>query len=445
MNSTFLNYLPTFIRSRIEGRLNLQKIIFNIGWLFFDKILRMGVGLFVVTWIARYLGPQQYGLWNYAIALTSLLSAFASLGLDSIVVRDIVREPEKKDEILGSAFVLKLLGSIFTVILSLVLVSFINPGETLTFWLVFISSAGFIAQSFNVIDFYFQSKILSKYTVISANSAFLIMAVVKVGLILLKAPLLAFAIAGLIEICLTSLFFVIAYHHNRENIFRWKFHSVTAKSLLKDSWPLILTFLAVMIYERIDQVMIGKMLGNTEVGLYSAAVRICDVWYFVPSAILISIFPSLVEIKKSNKTLYYARLQKIFGLMVWLGIGVALIFTFTSDFIVDILLGNSYNQSSIVLTIRIWGGIFAVLGGASQYWIINEGLLKYSFYRALSGCIVNVILNFVFIPKYGINGAAIATVISYSVAAFFFDITNQKTRAIFFMKIKAFNPIMIFK
>lgn len=172
MNYILTKCIPSFIRIRLEGRTALQKILANTGWLFVDKILRMGVGLLVGVWVARYLGPEQFGLYNYALSFVALFSAFATLGLDGIVVRDIVRDPSYKNEILGTAFILKLLGGISTLILAVGAVSLLRPHDNLTRWLVGIIAAGTIFQAFDVIDFWFQSQVQSKYTVYAKNVAF---------------------------------------------------------------------------------------------------------------------------------------------------------------------------------------------------------------------------------------------------------------------------------
>ena len=212
LNYILTKCLPSFIRIRLEGRISLQNILVNTGWLFVDKILRMGVGLLVGVWVARYLGPEQFGLYSYALSFVALFSTFATLGLDGIVVRDIVRDLSYKDEILGTAFVLKFIGGIVTLLLTIFSISIIRPEESLTRWLVMIIAAGTIFQAFDVIDFWFQSQVQSKYTVYAKNIAFLIIALLKSILILTKAPLIAFM--GMSEVVLNTIGLVFAYKLN---------------------------------------------------------------------------------------------------------------------------------------------------------------------------------------------------------------------------------------
>ncbi len=402
----------------LRDRPTLRKIISNTAWLFADKILRMGVGLFVGVWIARYLGPDQYGLWNYALAFTGLFGAFATLGLDNIVVRDIVKCSEKLDTILGTAFGLKLMGSLTMLIIVLGAITLVRPQQPLVFWLAFLSAAGFVLQSFNVIDFYFQAKIQSKFSVYAMNLAFLIITLVKIALLVVHAPLIAFGMAGLAEVVLSTIMLIALFRFNHLSIKHWRFVPHIATALLRNSWPLMLSSMAIMIYMRIDQIMIGQMLGDKDLGLFAAAVRISEVWYFVPMAIVSSVFPTIVMSEGKNEVLRYQRLQKLFNLMAFLGISVAIVMTFASGQIVHILFGDQYAASASVLAIQTWAGVFVCLGVASSSWLTAENLQKYSFYRTLIGAAVNVSLNFVLIPNYGIVGAAVATVISQGVSVF---------------------------
>jgi len=248
---------------------------------------------------------------------------------------------------------------------------------------------------------------------------------------------MAFAIAGLAEIALgTALMLIFYFKKNKKFIFTP--YLVQIKTLLKDSWPLILSGLAIMVYMKIDQIMIGEMLGETAVGLYSAAVKISEVWYFIPIVITSSLFPSIVEAKKQDEKLYYKRLQQLYSLMILISAAIALPMTFLSDWVIRFLYGDAYLLAASVLSIHIWAGIFVFLGVASGQWLLIENLQKIALKRTLFGVISNIILNFFLIQKLSIFGAALATLISQSIAAFFYDFFDQSTKKIFFLKLKAF-------
>lgn len=416
MNHSLIKFLPSFVRARVEGRTRFQNILANTGWLFADRILRMGVGLFVGVWVARYLGTEQFGLYSYAIAFVSLFGAFATLGLDGIVVRDIVRNPSCKDETLGTAFVLKLMGGALSFFLIMGAIFLLRPYDRLTQWLVGITAVGMVFQAFDTIDFWFQSQVKSKCTVYAKNTAFLLIALIKIVLILIKAPLIAFAWAGLTEIVVGAIGLIIVYRINGHYIKAWRGSIARAKSLFSDSWPLILSGIVIMIYMRIDQVMLGEMVGNQEVGVYSVAVRLAEVWYFIPMSFVSSTFPSVIEAKAISEDLFYVRLQKLYSLMALMTYIVALPMTFLSGWMIEILFGAAYSKAASMLVVLIWAGLFTNLGVARSSFLTTMNWNRVYFITVFLGCLVNVALNYTLIPLYGGMGAAIASCFAYWLA-----------------------------
>jgi O-antigen/teichoic acid export membrane protein len=438
-----------------QGFMNYFK---NTSWLFGEKILRMVVGLFVVIWVARYLGPEQFGLFSYAQSFVGLFTAIATLGLDGIVVRELVKDESRRDELMGTAFWLKILGALGVLIVLAIAVNF-TSNDSYTNSLVFIIASATIFQSFNVVDIYFQSKVLSKYVVYANVIGLFISSVVKIALILNEAPLITFAWVILFDSFILASGFIYFYLKNRrhseqsdrhsvpdtESSFAWKFNKSSALSLLKDSWPLIISGIVISIYMKIDQVMIKEMMGAEAVGQYAAAVRISEAWYFIPMVIASSIFPAIINAKKQSEELYYTRLQKLYDLMVWLAIAIALPMTFLSDWVVNILYGNSYQEAGSVLMIHVWAGIFVFLGVAFSKYLIAENLPKKLFYRTLLGAILNVILNYILIPKFGIKGAAIATLLGQFSANYVYDFFDKDLHHQLKMKTRCFFPLHILK
>ena len=439
-----MRLIPAFIYRRIEHRPNLLKIVDNIGWLFFDKILRMGVGLLVGVWVARYLGPEQFGLFSFASAFVGMFGAVAGLGLQSIVVRDIVRDPSCKEETLGTAAVLELLGGSLAYGLVLGCIFWLRPDDTLAKFLVAILGSIMLFRFSDVALYWFESQVLSKYIVWIQNSCFLIFAVIKVGLILSHAPLLAFAWATAAEALLVAVLIFLMLGLRGPKLQQLRFSLLRAKSLLTDSWPLLLSGMAIMVYMKIDQIMLGQMLGDDAVGIYSAAVRISEVWYFIPVMIVASVFPAILEAKKRDEAQYIQRLQRLYDLMVWLSVAIALPMTFVSTPIVVALFGSAYAESGPVLAIHIWASVFVFLGVASSQWFVAESRQILSLQRTLLGAIVNVIMNFILIPSFGPIGAAISTVVAYAIAAFLSDAVQAETKGMFAMKLNSMN-ILKFK
>lgn len=440
-----MNIVPAFVRRRIAHRPNLVKIVDNIGWLFFDKVLRMGVGLLLGVWIARYLGPEQFGLLNFATAFIGLFGAVAGLGLQGIVVRDIVRAPETVRLTLGTAAVLQLLGGLVAFLLILSAIAYLRPDDILARTLVAILGATILFKAGEMASYWFESQVQSRYTVWVQSGVFLVFASVKVALILSYAPLLAFAWAMLAEAALVALILVIVMSQRSHTLVSLKATAERAKTLLKDSWPLFLSAIAVSVYMKIDQIMLGQMIGDEAVGIYSVAVKIGEVWYFIPMAIVASVLPAILEAKKRSEELYLARLQKLYDLMVIISVAVAIPMTFLSKPIVGLLFGDAYLDAGTVLAAYIWASVFVFLGVASGTWFLTEGRQNLALQRTLLGAGVNIGLNLWLIPLYGATGAAIATLISYAVAGYLADLAQTETRKMFLMKTRSLNITSIFK
>ena len=415
-----------------EFSTSYKKVIGNTGWLIFDRVLRMAVGIYVIIWVARYLGPEQFGLLNYAFALTAIISLLSTLGLEQIIIRDLVKESSLKNVTLGTSFVLKLSGSFFSIILSVLIVSLMRPGEYLTIFIVAIIASGTLFQSSDVIDLFFKSQVESKYPVLSKSIPFIIINLFKIYLIINNAPLIAFAWAAMAEVAFGALGLLIAYRLTKNNIREWKFTYNRAKELLSESWPLLLSGIAVLIYMRIDQIMLGQMVGDTSVGHYSAALKLSEVWYTIPIAIMNSATPIITKTYTSDLNQYNKRIQKLFNLMTLIGLTLAIPTTFLAPLIIQIIYGNEYLISASILSIHIWTSIFVGWGLLKDMILVTQNLIKIVLVTTVVGAICNVLLNLIFIPHYFGVGAAWATLISQifsvSIVLLFFKQTKMFTK-----------------
>ncbi|MFL9710434.1 flippase [Methylobacillus sp. Pita1] len=439
--SRWIRYLPANLRATLEHRPNLQKIISNIGWLFGDRILRMGLGLFIGIWIARYLGPQQYGLLNYALSFVALFSAIASLGLNGIVVRDLVKEPDTANISLGSAFFLQVIGGFLALGLAVFAIGIFRPADSVIRLMVAVLGCIMVFKASEVVKYWFESQVQSKYVVWVENSVFLIFGIINVILILTQSQLMTFVWALFAEGAMVAIALISLYTWRGRSLLDWHFSIQRVRILIKDSWPLVLSGLAIMAYMRIDQIMIGQMLGDEAVGVYSVAVRVSEIWYFIPMAIAASTFPAIIESKNRGEMIYYQRLQRLYNLMVLLAFIVALPMTVFSKLLVVMLFGQAYEQAGNVLVIHIWASVFVFLGVASSKWFVMENMQKYLFYRSACGLLVNVLANFMLIPLYGVVGAAFGTLLSQIFSTYLFDIFNKKTRHKFWMKTSSLIPL----
>ena len=414
-----------------------REISSNASWLIFSRIFRIALGILVVTLTARYLGPLQYGSLSFAVSFAALFGLLTRLGLRNIVVRELVEKPHQINEVLGSSFYLISGAGVAASLAGIVSISLLRPGDHMSLLLVALCTSSHIFAAFEVIDYYFQSRVRSRFTVIARSSAFLFFSFVKIGLVLFRAPLPLFAIAIIGEILFESIACVIVYKMRVSPLRIWTFDKKIAVSLFTASLPLLLSSIAIFGYTRIDQIMIGQFLGDNEVGIYSIAVRFSTAWFFVPTAIANSLFPALLKAQKRDHSLYTSILQKLSDIMVFLSFLAAVLVTILAKPMTVLLFGEAYQQSADILVLHVWCGIFVSIGIASQHWFIAENLQRYTLYRTLAGCVVNIGLNIAVIPIFGLKGAAITTIVSQGVASYLFNGVNAKTRQIFAIQSKA--------
>jgi O-antigen/teichoic acid export membrane protein len=408
-----LNLLPEFIQRRVAHRPNLLKIVDNIGWLFFDKVLRMGVGLVVGVWIARYLGPEQFGLLSFATAFIGLFGAVAGLGLQGIVVRDLIRNPAGKEETLGTAAGLLFGGGLLAYGLILGVILVLRPEDTLSKTLVAILGSTMLFKASEGAVYWFESQVLSKYTVWVQNGSFLIFAAIKIVLILGDAPLVTFAWAAMAEALLVATLLLVMLGVRGPNLRQWRFSLVRAKGLMMDSWPLLLSGIAISVYMKIDQIMLGQIIGDDAVGIYSAAVYISEAWYFTIAIVLASLFPTFAQLHAKNSEILRQLWVKAYRLMFFLSVAVAFTVAFASGSLVEILFGDDYISAAPVLSIHVWAGVNVAVGSVWSKWILLENKLRVGLYGHVIGAVVNMCLNLLFIPEFGPIGAAVATLVSY--------------------------------
>jgi PST family polysaccharide transporter len=436
-----MNILPKFIRNSISHRPNLLRIVENMGWLTLDKVVRMGVGLVIGIFVARHLGPEMFGALSFALAFVGIFAPIAGLGLREIVVRDLVSEPAQEAAILGTATALRALAGIAAYALIVAAIFLLRPDDALIKAMVMIVGVTVVVQTGELAAFWFEARVQSKYTVFAGLLSFLAGTAVRIVLLLQEAPVIAFAIIALVEAALATIALLFVFYRNGPGFSGLGPHVARAGQLLKDSWPLFLSGIAIVIYMRIDQVMLGQMFDDKAVGVYSVAVRISEVWYFLPVIITASLFPTIIATRKRNEAEYYAQLQRLFDLMVWLAIGIALPMMLLATPLVTLLFGPAYDKAGAVLAVHIWTWVFVFLGVASSKWFVVENRQLLSLQRTLLGALLNVVLNLVLIPRYGAIGAAWATLFAQAAAALVFDCVQPSTRALFAMKLRSFFPV----
>lgn len=390
-----------------------QRYFQNFSWLLSGRLFTLAVAFFINIYMARYLGPGNYGVLNYIISFAALFDFISSLGIENIAGREIVKNHEKKDEIIGTSFYLKLAGSICAVIL-IVIASFVTTHDTLIRELLWIFSLNYLFSPLGIIDAYFKSQALSKYptlVIILANS---IAVLFRVIIMLLHGGLIWISLTYALETITLSFGLLYLFKKTGHYFRKWVYDKTTALIILRDSWPLMLSGVAAGIYLKIDQVMIKNMLGNEQAGIYAVSSKLAEFWYFVPNAIAAAVFPAIINAKKVSGELYKNRLLKLYSSLFWLALFVAIVTTLFAHPIVHLLFGDAYIGAVLPLTVYIWAGIGISLGFGLTNFIIAENTALINMIATISGAVINIVLNLIFIPLYGILGAAFASFISYS-------------------------------
>ncbi|MBD3386094.1 oligosaccharide flippase family protein [candidate division KSB1 bacterium] len=419
------------------------KYLTNISWLFGERIFKIGISFFVGVWLARYLGPSEFGLYNYIISLVGIFTALTTLGLDHILIRELVKS-KNWHSLLGTSFWLRMAGSIALFLLSVLFFPFFT-NNTRVILLFYLLATIWLLQPFNVIDCAFQAKVLSRYPVRNRILASLTSSIVKVLFILFHADLYLFLVVLIFENIILALGYVLLAPRVSVVISKFRFQFNIAKSLMKDAWPLLISVFAVALFLKIDQVMIIYFLDTDALGKYAAAVRISEAVYFVPAILISTFYPAIIWAKQQNKTLYNNRLQKFYDVMIWTGIAIsAIIFAFSKE-IVQVLYGKSYFDSGPVLAIFSWTVVFVFMANASSRWFLAENRQILLMVLNVIASIFNIILNLILIPRFGIKGAAISSLISYSIASFWGLLLFRPARRNLEMLCRAFSPWGVLK
>ncbi|RZK58556.1 MAG: flippase [Pedobacter sp.] len=422
----------------------LNKYLKNTGWLMFGKVLGLAASL-VVT---RYLGPALFGDLSFALALVTITGAVGALGLDTFIIREIINEPNKRDEILGTALGLRLItnGALVPITIGVYLIFHYfsaTPGDNLTLFVVLLSFIS-VFKSFNVIDAYFQSQVQSKYVVHVQNSCLFITTGLKFAVVLMGLPLVYLVLVLVFDALILATGLIITYQNKGISILNWTFNKARGIKLLQQSFPLILSAVMVTVYMKIDQVMLKQQVGSVAVGIYGAAANLSEAWFFIPTAIISSVFPAIINARKTDLERYQKRLKNLYDLLVFISLPVAIFISLFANKIIHLIYDTKFEGAGEMLAIHIWSGIFVFLGVASSQYLLAEGYTKISFYRTLTGAIINILLNLWLIPLYGGVGASIATLIACITSTFYLLLVS-KTRQQGIMMLKSLFLVSAFQ
>lgn len=391
---------------------NLKKILSNrflqnTGWMAFAQIYQMVISLFIGVISARYLGPTNYGTINYAASYISFFTIFCALGLEGIVVKEMISKREQEGIILGSGIVMRLIAGVLSMIAVCVIVYFLNPNDSVLLTVTFLQSIILPFNAFHLIDMWYQSKLNSKVSTIIRCISYTLMSLYKIYLLITGKSVEWFAFSTSLDSLLIAIMFMLMYRRNGTR--KLKFDNNTSKELLLQSYHLIISTMMAVLYSQMDRVMIGKMMTQTDVGFYTAAATICNMWVFIPQAFANSARPVIMELKDKDSNMYIRRLKQLIGFIFWIGVLFSMVFTVMADFIIHVLYGDAYTMAKGPLVILIWSTVFSSLSYPRSIWMICENKQNYTKYILIWGVILNLILNYFGIKYFGIIGAAIAT------------------------------------
>lgn len=404
------------LRRILSTKPQLLVVASNAAWLILDRFVRLALALTMGAWVARHLGPAQFGELSYAITLIAFFQAISNLGADGIAVRDITRNPEKAPLVLGTLIRLRLVCGLVCWATASALVYILRPGDYIALVLVALIGASLVLQCAETVDLWFQSQHRNKNTVKAKLSAYLIANCFRIALLIYDAPLWMFAMAATIDVAALATSLAFAYRRMTTKN-SWQISRGFAFSLLRESWPFMISGLAVLLYMRIDQIMIRHLLGEAQLGVYAAAMPVSQVWQVVPVTAAVALAPLITKKKAEGQAPYTMALAQAYRLTAIFSLVVTALTTFAAPWIIEMLYGHAYRDSALVLAVHVWSNIFIALGVIQGLWLVNEGLGRLTLYRTALGAVICVVGNWYAIPRYGLVGAAWVNVVSQFVAA----------------------------
>lgn len=385
----------------------------NASWIIASRIYQIVINLAVSMVSVRYLGPDNYGLINYAASFAALLTAFCTLGTNDVLVNELVTDPEREGSTLGTVIIFRLFSSALSMATICLLVAALSPNDKLALLVAAVYSSSLIFQSFEAINYWYQAKLLSKTTSIITSIARTVVGVYKIVLLITRKSVVWFAAANAVEYIVVGFLLLIMYRKNCAEGQKLSFSFSHGKDILSRSHHFILSGFMVALYTQMDIIMLRYFCGDRAVGFYSTAVTICALWNFVLSAIIDSARPVIFESYNNGDIgLYKKRLTQLYSAVVYISVAAAIVITALSRYIILILYGSAYLPAQNGLCILTWATLFSYLGVARSLWVVPHGQQVYEKYIAAVGVISNLIMNLIMIPRWGANGAAIATLLT---------------------------------
>lgn len=413
-------------------------VIKNASWVIISKIFQAILQLLILMLVARYLGPADFGIISYAISLVVFVTPLAFLGLNNTLVHEIISNSENEGSVLGTSIILSVISSFFCGVLVFLFVLYSNSGEIKVLIVCALYSLVLIFQALELFKYWFQARLLSKYTSIISLLAYIIVAAYNAWLIVMEKNIYWFSVSNVLVFMMISISLLVFYF--RLGGERLSFSIKVARGLWLKAKHFILPSVMVAIYAQSDRVMIQQIIGDEGVGLYSAALSAASMASFLFVAIIDSFRPLIFNYYEKSKLKFEYYLKKIYSIVIYLSLCQAVLISFFSESIINILFGEAFLSADDTLVIICWYIMFSFLGSVRNIWILSNGLEKYLFMINLIGALFNVILNFILIPLYGIEGAAIASLITQIITNFIITYFVPPMRGSNLLIIRGTNP-----
>lgn len=406
----------------------------NISWLAAGRIFQLVIGATIGVLVARHLSPAAFGRLNYVYALVGLFTVVVPLGLPSVLIRELVRDPKSQERYLGSTSLVQLISGLVVYVVAMAVAFALNPHDNTLVALTAVFGLTMLAKPGDLYRTWFQSKVNSQHVVRMEMTILVLASAAKILAIFANAGIWTFVIIQTVSVAATSAGVVFVYRRVSGHKPRLAWEPDTVKRLLGQSWPLIISQVGLVLYLKIDQVMLGQMASDRQVGIYSAALRLSEVWYTVPVILMDTLFPALVSAHERDSARYRARVKTLLDVFAFLSISIAVFVWLTSDQLVLFIYGPAYAGAGPVLALHIWSAVFIFFGTATGKWYLLAGIRQLNIFRNFLGAGIDIVLNFWAIPAYGAWGAALTTLISYIFANYLADIMTQRARPLFWLK-----------
>lgn len=420
-----------------------NRILKNASWIVCCKTAQSVIALLITMISARYLGPSNYGLLSYAGSVVSFVVPLAQLGLRNVLVEEIVSHPEREGKTLGTSLVMSVVASLFCIVGCVAFVSVVNAGERDTLIVCALYSISLIFQMTEMIQYWYQAKLLSKYTAITSFVAYVVVALYKVLLLVLGKSIYWFAVSYAFDYGIISCILILLYRKLGKQPLSFSFS--LGKQLFSRSKYYIFSSMMVTVFAQTDKIMIKMMLGNTENGYYSTAITCASVSGFVFLAIIDSFRPVIFASKAVSQEKFEKNLSLLYSIIMYFGLAQSVVLTIFAKPIISILYGDAYLAAIPLVQIVTWYSGFSYLGTVRNIWILAEEKQKYLWIINLSGALLNVMGNVVLISLIGVAGAAIASVLTQFFTNFVLCLIMKPIRPTAKLIWKALNPRGLFE